>query len=355
MRPTRPFFIFCGCCNQPLVYTAFLMSEAIEQSLRDIRKQRDLSCFDVYSIDQLTTDDLSLIFDLARGFREAKTAKLTLGKGNTQINCFFEPSTRTQASFDLSAKHLGMDTTNVGGGSSSAKKGESFIDTAETLDAYNAKTIIVRSSEAGVAEVIARHINASVLNAGDGWHEHPTQGLLDALTILDHCGSKNLDGKVVTIVGDLVHSRVFGSLVRVLVKLGATVRVAAPATLIPPQVEAFGVTVHYDIAEALAGADVVYALRVQEERGAKGFIPSLREYSKTFGISEARLQLAATDAILMHPGPVIRDIDVHSALVSRHPQSRILQQVENGMAIRKALLWLLVDRVDGETKEFSRI
>ncbi|HMA78324.1 MAG TPA: aspartate carbamoyltransferase catalytic subunit [Candidatus Paceibacterota bacterium] len=330
------------------------MSEAIETQLQKIRAKRDLSCFDIYSIDQLTTTDLSLIFTVAAGFRDAKTAKLTLGKGNTQINCFFEPSTRTQASFDLSAKHLGMDTTNVGG-SSSAKKGESFIDTAETLDAYNAKTIVVRSSEAGVAEVIARHVNASVLNAGDGWHEHPTQGLLDALTMLDHFKSETLEGRIVTIVGDITHSRVFGSLVRVLTKLNATVRVAAPATLLPEAVEQFGIVVFHDIKAALDGADVVYALRVQEERGAKGFIPTLREYAKTFGISERRLELAKPDAILMHPGPVIRDIDVHSALVSRHPQSRILQQVENGMAIRKALLWLLVDRVDGASKEFSRM
>lgn len=331
------------------------MSEAIEQSLQTIRNKRDLSCFDVCSIDQLTTDDLTLIFDIARGFREAKTAKLTLGKGNTQINCFFEPSTRTQASFDLSAKHLGMDTTNVGGGTSSAKKGESFIDTAETLDAYNAKTIVVRSSEAGVAQTIARHVSASVLNAGDGWHEHPTQGLLDVLTILDYVDQDNLKGVVVTIVGDMVHSRVFGSLVRALAKLDTTVRVAAPATLLPTEVERFGVEVFYDIEAAIKDADVVYALRVQEERGAKGFIPTLREYSKTFGISEKRLTLAKPNAILMHPGPVIRDIDVHSALVSRHPQSQILAQVENGMAIRKALLWLLVVRHDDAVKQYIRI
>lgn len=331
------------------------MSEALEKKLRDIRGTRDASFFDLYSIDQLTDDDLSLIFDLARGFRLAKTAKLGLCKGNTQMNCFFEPSTRTQASFDLSAKHLSMDTTNVGGSSSATKKGESFIDTVETLDSYNARTIVIRSSEAGVAEVAARHVRASVLNAGDGWHEHPTQGLLDALTMLDELGTDSLKGKTIVIVGDITHSRVFGSLVRVVKKLGATIRVAAPATLLPTDVEQFGVSVHYDIAEAIAGVDIVYALRVQEERGAKGFIPSLREYSKTFGISEARLKLAKPEAILMHPGPVIRDIDIHSALVSRHPQSRILAQVENGMAVRKALLWLMCERCDGKTKPFTRL
>ena len=330
-------------------------SEKAEKLLRSIRSERDVSFFDMYSIEQITEKDLGLIFELARGFRDVKTAKLTLCKGNTQINCFFEPSTRTQASFDLSAKHLGMDTTNVGGGSSATKKGESFLDTVETLDAYNVRTIVIRSSEAGVAEVAARHVRASVLNAGDGWHEHPTQALLDALTMVDHFGASNLEGRVVTIVGDITHSRVFGSLVRVLMKLGATVRVAAPETFLPDKVENFGVTAFHNIEEALKDADVVYALRVQEERGAKGFIPSLREYSKTFGVSEARLNLAKSDAILMHPGPVIRDIDVHSALVSRHPKSRILAQVENGMAIRKALLWLLCERFDGQTKESQLI
>jgi aspartate carbamoyltransferase catalytic subunit len=160
---------------------------------------------------------------------------------------------------------------------------------------------------------------------------------------------------VVVIVGDILHSRVFGSLVRILKKLGATVRVAAPETFLPAAVEQFGLTTHYHIEEALKGADVVYALRVQEERGAAGFIPTLREYSKTFGISEKRLNLAKPGAILMHPGPVIRDIDIHSALVSRHPKSRILRQVENGMAIRKALIWLMVERHDKKVKPHTYI
>ncbi|MES2748833.1 MAG: aspartate carbamoyltransferase catalytic subunit [Patescibacteria group bacterium] len=326
------------------------MSEVIEKTLIDTRAGRDVTFFDLYSIDQLTLPDIKLIFEIARSFRESKTAKLTLCKGNTQINCFFEPSTRTQASFDLSAKHLGMDTTNVGGSTSSAKKGESYIDTVETLDAYNVRLMVIRSSEAGVAHMVASTVRASVLNAGDGYHEHPTQGLLDALTILDELKTDSLEGKVVVIVGDILHSRVFGSLVRILKKLGATIRVAAPQTFLPAEVEKFGLTTYYNVEEALIGADVVYALRVQEERGATGFIPTLREYSKTFGISEKRLNLAKPGAILMHPGPVIRDIDIHSALVSRHPKSRILRQVENGMAVRKALIWLLVERYDKKVK-----
>lgn len=331
------------------------MTDSIEQSLIHVRAERDVTFFDLHSIDQMSDKDLSLIFEIAREFRSHQTAKLSLCKGRTQINCFFEASTRTQASFDLSAKHLGMDTTNVGGNTSSAKKGESFIDTVETLDAYNVRVIVIRSAEAGVPEMAARCVRASIINAGDGYHEHPTQGLLDALTIIDELETSDLSGKVVVIVGDILHSRVFGSLVRILKKLGATVRVAAPATLLPAEVERFGITTHYKVEEALVGADVVYALRVQEERGAHGFVPTLREYSKTFGISEKRLELAKPKAILMHPGPVIRDLDIHSALVSRHPKSRILRQVENGMAIRKALVWLLTERYDKKVKPYSYI
>jgi aspartate carbamoyltransferase catalytic subunit len=290
---------------------------------------------------------------VARRFRDYKTYKFSFNKGYSQVNAFFEPSTRTQASFDLAAKQLSMDTTSVGSTSSSTKKGESFIDTIETLGAYNVRTIVIRCAQAGGPEFVARHVPASIINAGDGWHEHPTQGLLDALTMLDEFKSDDLTGRIVTIVGDVKHSRVFGSLVRILKKLNATIRVAAPETFLPDGVENFGVKTFWNVEEGLAGADIIYALRVQEERGAKGDIPTLREYSKTFGISPKRLALAKPGAILMHPGPVMRDIDVHSVLVSRHPQSRILNQVENGSAVRKALLWLMSDRTDGKVKTYS--
>ena len=270
------------------------------------------------------------------------------------VNAFFEPSTRTMASFDLSAKQLSMDTSNVGGSSSSTKKGESFLDTAQTLDAYNLKIIVVRAAQAGVPEMLSRHVRASIINAGDGWHEHPTQALLDALTMLDHFGTQNLAGKTVCIVGDILHSRVFGSLVRLLKKLKATIRVAAPETFVPAGAENFGLRVYHKIEEALEGADVVYALRVQEERGAGGFIPTLREYSKMYGISKKRLDLASSNVILMHPGPVRRDVDVHSALVTVDERSHILKQVENGMAIRKTLLWLMASRMDGAEKTMVR-
>jgi len=330
-----------------------LMSSCpIEKDLLDTRAGRDIGIFDLVSIDPLSLQDIDLIYELARRFREHETHKYTLNKGRSQINMFFENSTRTLASFDLSGKHLGMDTTSVGS-TSSVKKGESYLDTAETVDSYNPKIIVVRSAESGVAEMLSRHVRASIVNAGDGWHEHPTQALLDGLTMLDHHGG-SMKGKVVTIIGDIMHSRVFGSLVRLMNKFGAKVRVAAPQTFLPEGVENFGVKTYYNVEEALEGADVVYALRVQEERGSNGFIPTIREYSKMYGISRKRLDLAGKNAILMHPGPVRRDVDVHSALVSVDEQSHILRQVENGMAVRKAVLWLLANRNDGKTKEMHR-
>jgi len=326
---------------------------AAEKDLNSIRKGRDLSFFDLTSISQVQPDDLGLLYDVARRFRDYKTYKFSFNKGYSQVNAFFEPSTRTSSSFDLAAKQLSMDTAGISS-NSSVEKGESYLDTLQTIDAYNVKTIVIRSKESGVPEVAARYTQACIINAGDGWHEHPTQALLDGLTILDHFGTKDLKGRTVTIVGDIMHSRVFGSLVRLLKMLKADIRIAAPLTLIPKDVEKFGVTWYGKVDEALAGADVVYALRVQSERGANGFIPTLREYSKMFGISRKRLDLAKKDAMLMHPGPVIRDIDVHSALAAVDEQSYILRQVENGMAVRKALLWLIADRVDGKTKKFTR-
>lgn len=329
------------------------LSEA-EQDLSEIRCERDLSFFDLVSIDQVSLEDLTLIYDVARRFRDYKTYKFSFGKGLSQVNAFFEASTRTMSSFDLAAKQLSMDTTSVSA-NSSIQKGESYLDTVQTIDAYNVRTIIIRSKESGVPAQAAKVTKASIINAGDGWHEHPTQALLDGLTMLDHLKSTDLRGKIVAIVGDIMHSRVFGSLVRLLKKLHAEVRVSVPRTLVPKEMERFGVTWYANVEEALTGADVVYALRVQSERGANGFVPSLREYSKMYGISRKRLDLAKRDAILMHPGPVIRDIDVHSALAAVDEQSHILRQVENGMAVRKALLWLLADRADGKTKEFKRL
>ena len=330
------------------------MSDSAEQELIDIRAGRDASFLDLCSIDQVSDKDLVLIYDLARKFRDHKTYKFDFNKGCSMVHAFFEPSTRTLSSFDLSGKNLSMDTNSVSSGSS-VKKGESYLDTAQTLDAYNLKVIVVRSREAGVAEMMAKHVRSSVINAGDGWHEHPTQALLDGLTMLDHFGSSDLKGKKITIVGDVMHSRVFGSLVRLLKKLGADIHVAAPETFIPSHLHNFGLHVSYDLEQGIKDADIVYALRVQEERGSGAFVPSLREYSKMYGISRKRMDLANDNAILMHPGPVKRDIDVHSALVSVDDQSHILKQVENGMAVRKAVLWLLANRFDDQVKEFTRL
>ncbi len=329
------------------------MTDTAEKDLLDTRAGRDVSFFDLHSVDQLSQPDLDLIFGVARRFRAHETYKFSFNKGRSMVNAFFENSTRTMSSFDLSAKQLSMDTSNVGS-SSSTSKGESFLDTAETLDAYNLKIIVIRSKESGVPEMLARHVNASIINAGDGWHEHPTQGLLDALTMLDHFGESDLAGRVVTIVGDIMHSRVFGSLVRLLKKLKAEIRVAAPETFLPAGVENFGIKTYLRVEDALKGADVVYALRVQEERGANGFIPTLREYSKMYGISKKRMDMANKGAILMHPGPVRRDVDVHSALVAVDERSHILKQVENGMAVRKTLLWLMANRVSGAKKTMVR-
>lgn len=327
------------------------MSDRPETDLIECRNGRDLSVLDLTSIAPLHNDDITLIMDLARAFRAHKTYKFDLNKGCSVVNAFFESSTRTLSSFDLSAKNLSMDTNNVSSGGS-VSKGESYLDTIQTLDAYNLKCIIIRCAESGVPEVMARHTRAAIINAGDGWHEHPTQALLDGLTILDHYDG-DVTGKTMTVIGDIMHSRVFGSLVRLAPKLGIQMRVAAPKTFLPAHIEKFGVDVFHDVEAALDGVDIVYALRVQEERGAKGFIPSLREYSKQYGVSKKRLDLANDNAILMHPGPVRRDIDVHSALVALDERSQINRQVENGMAVRKALLWMLSNRLDGQEKKAS--
>lgn len=329
------------------------MTKDPEARLKDLRNDRNLSVFDVVSIDNLSIKDIQLILDVAKEFKALGNTKYSLLKDRTIFNAFFEDSTRTRSSFELAGKKLGADVINISAKDTSLKKRETLHDTAETLNAMRPEAIVIRTSKSGIPFFLSKHVNAAILNAGDGWHEHPSQGLLDAMTMLEH--HKDLKGKTVTIVGDILHSRVFGSLVRILNKLKAEVRVAAPATFIPKGVEElFGVKTYYEADTALKGADVVYALRVQEERGSGGFIPTLREYSKNYGINARRLALAHKNAILMHPGPVIRDIDVHSALVSMG-QSRILNQVENGLAIRQALLWLTVARTDRNWKTHQLI
>ncbi len=328
------------------------MPNDFDKKLREIRKNRDVSFFDLCSIDDLTDADVKLLFDLARGFRESETHKFKLGEGISMANVFFEGSTRTMSSFTLAGMHLGMDVVSLSQ-NSSVKKGETYLDTLETLAAYHVKAFAIRSSEAGLHEKLKPHTPAAIVNAGDGWHEHPTQGLLDALTMVDHVGKDSLKGTNITVIGDIRHSRVWGSLVRIINKLGGKITLCAPETLLPDQVEKFGIKVETQVEKAIKGADIVYCLRVQEERGAKGFVPNLKEYAKTYCLTEERFNLAKKGAIFMHPGPVIRNVDVHTSLVARHPQSRILRQVENGMAIRKAILWCVTQRFDGKEKPYE--
>jgi aspartate carbamoyltransferase catalytic subunit len=279
-----------------------------------------------------------------------KTAKLSFLRGHSIALAFFESSTRTRSSFEWAGKQLGADTINVGSGTAE-KKGESLVDVAQTLDSMNPTAIVIRTSFSGLPQQLTPYTNAAIINAGDGWHQHPSQGLLDVLTLLDEFGS--LENKIITIVGDITHSRVFGSIARLFARFGATLRVAAPRTLIPEEMhEVFGTQHFDDVEEALRGADVVYALRVQNERGATGEISTIREYSKAYGISPQRFALAKPHAVLMHPGPIQRDVDVHHALAAV-PQSRILRQIENGLAVRKAILWMLCDRQN--QKSFARI
>lgn len=324
-----------------------------EKQMEKIRKERNLSSLDLCSIDDLTDKDIKLIFDIAAEFKKIGNKKYSLLKDCTIFNAFFENSTRTRASFELSGKKLSADVINISSKDTAIKKKESLLDTAETLNAMRPEAIIIRTSKSGIPYFLSKHVKAAIINAGDGWHEHPTQALLDAMTILEH--HKSLKGKVVTVVGDILHSRVFGSLGRLLPRLGAKVRVVCPETLKPKGLtDVFECAHYHDIEKAIKGADVVYALRIQEERGAAGYISTLREYSKCFGVSKSRFELANQNAILMHPGPVVRDIDVHSALVTID-QSKILSQVENGLAIRSAILWLYARRSDSKVKNQNLI
>jgi len=263
-------------------------------------------------------------------------------RGRTIINLFFEPSTRTRASFEIAGKRLSADVINFSPSSSSTKKGESILDTAKTLEAMDADAVIVRHEVAGVPKRIADVLEAPVINAGDGAHEHPTQALLDCFTVRQVKGK--IDGLTVTIVGDILHSRVARSNILAFRKLGAEVRVAAPPPMIPPAIEeTFGVKAYTSLGEALEGADVVMALRIQNERLEGAFFPSVREYSATFGIDRAKLRYAKQDAIVMHPGPVNRGVELSHDLADHRP-SVILDQVRNGVALRMAVLYLFAGR-----------
>lgn len=266
--------------------------------------------------------------------------KKSVLSGRTQINLFFEASTRTQASFELAGKRLGADVMNMSVASSSVKKGETLIDTAMTLNAMQPDLLVVRHQSAGAVELLANKVGCSVINAGDGAHEHPTQALLDALTIQRNKGS--LDGLVVAICGDILHSRVARSNILLLNAMGARVKVVAPSTLLPSGIEKLGVEVFRNMKDGLKDADIVMMLRVQRERMTGALIPSVREYFKYFGLDAEKLSYAKPDALVMHPGPMNRGVEIASEIADG-PQSVIETQVEMGVAIRMAIIEILME------------
>ncbi|HVS20763.1 MAG TPA: aspartate carbamoyltransferase catalytic subunit [Pyrinomonadaceae bacterium] len=295
-------------------------------------------------IRELTADQITHLLDTAETFcdiskREIK--KVPALRGRTVINLFFEPSTRTRTSFEIAAKRLSADAINISVSTSSVSKGETLLDTARNLEAMAPDCIVIRHSSAGAPQHLARACNAAIVNAGDGAHEHPTQALLDALTIREHKG--RLAGLKVAIIGDILHSRVARSNIYLLSKLGATIGVAGPGTLVPPEFADLieqGVRVERTVEDAVADADVVVILRVQRERQTDAFVPSMREYAVHYGLHVSHLDLAAPDAIVMHPGPMNRGIEIASEIADGG-RSLILDQVTNGVAVRMAVLYLL--------------
>ena len=291
-------------------------------------------------IEGLTRIDVERILDTAEAFLQVSrrpVRKVPTLRGKTVINLFYEASTRTRTSFELAGKRLSADVINMSVSASSVKKGETLQDTCRTLEAMHPDVIVIRHNASGAPHYVASKIGCSVINAGDGMHAHPTQALLDAFTIRREKGT--LDNLVVTIVGDIAHSRVARSNAHLLKMFGCEVRVVGPRTLLPPAVDSLGVRVFDRLADALEGADVVMVLRIQRERLAGALLPSLREYARTFGIGPAAIAHAKPDAIVMHPGPMNRGIEIES-IIADGERSVILEQVEAGVAVRMALLYL---------------
>jgi aspartate carbamoyltransferase catalytic subunit len=296
---------------------------------------------DLLTLEELTDEEITLILDTASSFKEVSTRsvkKVPALRGRTVVLFFQEPSTRTRVSFELAAKRMSADILNIQTSSTSLVKGETLIDTVKTLESMTIDALVVRHSCSGVPQMLSNVLKASVINAGDGSHEHPTQGLLDLFTIRETKGK--IEGLTVTIVGDVAHSRVARSNIHGLTKLGAKVRVCAPPTLIPAGIERMGVTVFHDLDQALEGTDVVYVLRLQLERQKNNLFPTIREYSMLYGVTNERLKLAKKGAIVMHPGPMNRGVEISSG-VADGPASVIDEQVTNGVAARMAVLYLL--------------
>jgi aspartate carbamoyltransferase catalytic subunit len=301
---------------------------------------------DLLGLEELSREEIELILSTAASFKEVSTReikKVPALRGKTVVNLFYEPSTRTRVSFEVASKRLSADVINIATETSSVKKGETLIDTGRNIEALKADIIVVRHNASGAAAMLAHHLNISVVNAGDGWHEHPTQALLDIFTLQEKLGK--IDGIRVSIIGDIAHSRVARSNIWGLTKLGAKVTVCAPQMLIPPGIQEMGAVVTHDIDEALADADAVNVLRMQFERDEKGAFPKQVEYFKTFGITKERLEKAKKDIIVMHPGPINRGIEISSE-VADGANSVILEQVTNGIAARMAVLFLVSQAQD---------
>jgi aspartate carbamoyltransferase catalytic subunit len=292
-------------------------------------------------IESLTAEEIMTVLDTARAFKavgERAIKKVPALRGRTVINLFIEPSTRTRISFELSEQRLSADIINFTAEASSLKKGETLKDTAKNLQALNADFIVIRHSAAGAPQFLSRVLDAHVINAGDGAHEHPTQALLDAFTIRERKG--RIAGLNVTILGDILFSRVARSNIWALTKLGATVTLCGPSTLVPRTFEAMGCRVTHDVDEALRDADIIHLLRIQHERQRKAMFPSINEYTQLFGLNKARLAKTKPDALIMHPGPVNRGVEIDSEIADS-AQSLILEQVTNGIAVRMAALFLV--------------
>jgi aspartate carbamoyltransferase catalytic subunit len=296
---------------------------------------------DLLGLEPLTGEHIKLILDTAEPFKEISERaikKVPTLRGATIVNLFFEASTRTRISFEFAEKRLSADTVNVAASGSSVSKGETLVDTARNLEAMRIDMVVIRHSASGAAQFLAERIKSNVINAGDGTHEHPTQGLLDLLTLRDHFG--RLAGLKVCIVGDVLHSRVARSNIWGLTKMGAEVAVCGPRSLLPNAIDELGVRVFDRIEAAIEWADALNVLRLQLERMTAGYIPSLREYNRVFGISRARLEQAPRDVVILHPGPMNRGVEIDSE-VADGPFSVILDQVTNGVAVRMAVLYLL--------------
>ena len=297
-------------------------------------------------LESLSAEEIRLILEITPGFKDIFTRsvkKVPALRGRTVCTLFFENSTRTRTSFELAAKRLSADTIGFSVATSSVKKGETLIDTARTIEAMGADIIVMRHGDSGAPHILSRRISASVINAGDGTHEHPTQGLLDAYTILEKKG--HFEGLKVSIVGDILHSRVARSNIHALTKLGAEVTVVGPSTLVPETLRQFGVRICHDLMDGIRDADVINILRIQRERMDSNFFPSIREYHLLYGITQQRLKACKPDVMIMHPGPINRGVEIDQE-VADGPHSVINEQVTNGVAVRMAVLYLLAGNRD---------